>query len=327
MILNETGICTPIKQLGNIQSFSSIIGRLLTVAGQTAASLTDPQAATKLVDQNTDRTNQATNTTTPVSQKEVPENIIIIDNSPLLTNLQNSSSIKATFKEADPTIEIHYNYKLSKGGLALHAATSSDAEKIVSVSKQIFPNCRTSRPLASQNKQKVVVRNIPTNISTTDLEHHISGSCKESVAIHRFANNRYNKLFPIISIEASTITATEFLTKGINIFGKWYKCSTYIKPPIRCHNCQRFGHIKVNCRLNSQCSRCGDHHPSTLFCSNTAKCVNCHSHHQSDSKLCPSYITLISKINNVYHEDTATQHTINQHLQTVSTLSARKTQC
>ena len=64
----------------------------------------------------------------------------------------------------------------------------------------------------------------------------------------------------------------------------------YIPNPLRCFNCQRFGHHENGCpeAPGSVCEKCGmgdfDHH--TNACKNEAKCVNCHKNHQSKSNQC-----------------------------------------
>ena len=64
----------------------------------------------------------------------------------------------------------------------------------------------------------------------------------------------------------------------------------YIPNPLRCFNCQRFGHHENGCPElpGSVCEKCGmgdfDHH--TNACKTEAKCVNCHKNHQSKSNQC-----------------------------------------
>ena len=64
----------------------------------------------------------------------------------------------------------------------------------------------------------------------------------------------------------------------------------YIPNPLRCFNCQRFGHHENNCPvdLGSICERYGmgghDHH--TNHCTNPAQCVNCGKDHLSRSSDC-----------------------------------------
>ena len=64
----------------------------------------------------------------------------------------------------------------------------------------------------------------------------------------------------------------------------------YVPNPLRCFNCQRFGHHETNCPVDigSVCEKCGagghDHHTSA--CKNAPKCVNCGKDHLSRSNQC-----------------------------------------
>ena len=64
----------------------------------------------------------------------------------------------------------------------------------------------------------------------------------------------------------------------------------YIPNPMRCFNCQRYGHSKGSCRGQETCSRCSIEGHSFTECSNDPKCVNCQGSHTSNSKSCPKWI-------------------------------------
>ena len=71
--------------------------------------------------------------------------------------------------------------------------------------------------------------------------------------------------------------------KSLKIFYRIIPVEVYVTNPLRCFNCQRFGHHENNCfvDLGSICERCGmgghDHH--TNHCTNPAQCVNCGKDH------------------------------------------------
>lgn len=70
----------------------------------------------------------------------------------------------------------------------------------------------------------------------------------------------------------------------------WYKVkvSPYIPNPMRCKNCQKFGHTNKRCKSNATCYSCSlpPHDPDT--CSRTM-CANCAGAHTSDDKNCPKF--------------------------------------
>ncbi|XP_055939445.1 uncharacterized protein LOC129969062 [Argiope bruennichi] len=60
----------------------------------------------------------------------------------------------------------------------------------------------------------------------------------------------------------------------------------YIPNPLRCFQCQRFGHSKANCRGTVTCARCAEKGHESQECTAPEKCVNCGEDHASYSRLC-----------------------------------------
>ena len=74
------------------------------------------------------------------------------------------------------------------------------------------------------------------------------------------------------------------LKVGYNII----KVNPYIPNPLRCYNCQKFGHHESKCLKSPICKKSGgsgsDH--AELTCTNPICCANCQSSHPADSKEC-----------------------------------------
>ena len=68
------------------------------------------------------------------------------------------------------------------------------------------------------------------------------------------------------------------------------KVETYIPNPLRCYNCQKFGHSSDRCKNEKVCFRCGSEDCSAGDCRKEPKCVNCNESHPSSSKLCTVWI-------------------------------------
>ena len=95
------------------------------------------------------------------------------------------------------------------------------------------------------------------------------------------------------TVETNTLLLT-FNTvnvpKSLKIFYRIVPVDVYVPNPLRCFNCQRFGHHESNCPVDigSVCEKCGtgghDHHTSS--CKNKPKCVNCGKEHLSRSNTC-----------------------------------------
>ncbi|XP_067654465.1 uncharacterized protein [Haliotis asinina] len=62
----------------------------------------------------------------------------------------------------------------------------------------------------------------------------------------------------------------------------------YVPSPLRCYNCQHFGHGSQSCRNQSVCHRCGDRHEGS-DCEQEYKCANCNGPHSASSRSCPMY--------------------------------------
>ncbi|XP_071097967.1 uncharacterized protein [Haliotis cracherodii] len=66
----------------------------------------------------------------------------------------------------------------------------------------------------------------------------------------------------------------------------------YIPSPLRCFNCQHFGHGAKSCHATHICSRCSKHHDGT-DCTDNIRCANCGGDHMSSFKSCPAFIKQI----------------------------------
>ncbi|GBO42959.1 hypothetical protein AVEN_8358-1 [Araneus ventricosus] len=64
---------------------------------------------------------------------------------------------------------------------------------------------------------------------------------------------------------------------------------TYIPNPLRCFQCQRFGHSKTSCRGTLTCARCAEVGHESTDCSRAEKCVNCKGEHTSFSRNCSAW--------------------------------------
>ena len=63
----------------------------------------------------------------------------------------------------------------------------------------------------------------------------------------------------------------------------------YIPNPLRCFNCQRFGHGSRYCRSSQICGKCGGSNHKLEDCNNDPNCFNCKGNHIASSKDCPNW--------------------------------------
>lgn len=77
----------------------------------------------------------------------------------------------------------------------------------------------------------------------------------------------------------------------------------YIPNPLRCYNCQQYGHHQSKCTKPSVCVRCGEYSQHS-DCQKDPKCTNCHGNHPANFKGCETWkkekeITKIKYTNNI----------------------------
>ncbi|XP_071043078.1 uncharacterized protein [Parasteatoda tepidariorum] len=71
----------------------------------------------------------------------------------------------------------------------------------------------------------------------------------------------------------------------------WYNCPVrpYVPNPLRCFQCQRFGHAKTSCRSNPTCARCSGSDHDDASCELPSLCINCKGDHPAYSRSCPKW--------------------------------------
>jgi len=68
------------------------------------------------------------------------------------------------------------------------------------------------------------------------------------------------------------------------------KVDTYIPNPLRCFNCQQFGHHQSVCRRSKVCPKCSGPDHGDDQCTGTVKCPNCTGSHPAYTSTCPKWV-------------------------------------
>ena len=95
----------------------------------------------------------------------------------------------------------------------------------------------------------------------------------------------------------------------VRIFFEQISVSPYIPNPLRCFQCQKFGHHENNCKGTLICVHCagvGDHHEGS--CKKPVKCANCGDPHPANSNKCPIWkkekeVTRVKFTNNISYPE------------------------
>ena len=108
------------------------------------------------------------------------------------------------------------------------------------------------------------------------------------IAVKRFT---IKKEFDTIETNTLLLTFNSVsVPNSVKIFYRIIPVDIYVPNPLRCYNCQRFGHHESDCPADyaSICEKCGEGGFTHLAsaCPNPVKCVNCGLDHLSRSNVC-----------------------------------------
>ena len=108
------------------------------------------------------------------------------------------------------------------------------------------------------------------------------------IAVKRFTIKKNYDTIPTNTLLLTFNSVT--VPNSLKIFYRVIPVEIYVPNPLRCFNCQRFGHHESDCPVDyaSVCDKCGtggfDHIANN--CKNPVKCVNCGLDHLSRSNEC-----------------------------------------
>ena len=86
---------------------------------------------------------------------------------------------------------------------------------------------------------------------------------------------------------------TPVLPKQLKVAFLRVSVDAYIPNPLRCYQCQVFGHHENKCKREQICANCGQpkHSADETDCKHRAKCINCKEDHPAYSKQCQAWFT------------------------------------
>ena len=174
--------------------------------------------------------------------------------------------------------------KLKNELLLVETSKASQADSLLKVKK--FFNLKVSvSEHNSLNKSRGIVKDRTLKGETE--ENIVEYLAPQGViACKRFRIKKDN-----VQVDTNTLLLTfnsTTLPQSIKIFYRTVPVEQFIPKPLRCFNCQKFGHHEDNCKLTDAviCDRCGESKHTSSICQRPFKCVNCGKEHSARSTEC-----------------------------------------
>ncbi len=142
-------------------------------------------------------------------------------------------------------------------------------------------------PHKTLNSCKGVVRSPEfAHVSEQDVIEHLK---PQGVSDAKRINRKVNGQLTPTNTFILTFNLTE-LPKEIRL-ATWLnvRVDAYVPNPLRCYNCQLFGHHKDRCKRDLACARCGVPKHGSDNCVEAEHCINCGGNHTAFSKDCPKW--------------------------------------
>jgi hypothetical protein len=175
--------------------------------------------------------------------------------------------------------------KLRNGSVLIEVASKAQAENALKMQKWVNTPIKVT-PHRSLNTCKGIIR-------SRDLR-----DCSDSEVLEALSPEGVTHIKHVFTKKnGSTIPTNTFvLTFNKSVLPKSVKAAylnisvePYIPNPLRCFNCQKFGHGRSSCQHKAVCARCGNDGHDDAVCQEPARCVNCSGTHPSFSRECPEW--------------------------------------
>ena len=176
--------------------------------------------------------------------------------------------------------------KLRNGSVLLEVSNKVQADRALAMTNWIDTPVRVTAH-RSLNSSKGVIR--CREFRDCEDDEVLAALSPQGVsAIKHIKTNKNGNLVPTNTFILTFNTPTP--PKHVKAAYLNIPVETFIANPLRCFNCQKFGHGKNTCNRTLVCAKCGksDHHDGD--CREQPHCVNCSGNHPAFSKECPEWI-------------------------------------
>ena len=170
-----------------------------------------------------------------------------------------------------------YVKKLKNQTLLVEVDKRRNANFLLKMTKFHIINVKTYSH-KSLNISKGVVRSKELSLCTID-EIKKEMKKQDVTEVKRVTIKKEGKLF-----ETNTYIMTfdqPKIPERIKVGYIMERVEQFIPNPLRCYNCQKYGHHEDNCRGRQVCGKCAQQHPDHHIdnCNHPYKCANCGGNH------------------------------------------------
>ena len=178
--------------------------------------------------------------------------------------------------------------KLKSDQLLIETNRKTISDKLLNLTE--FSSLKVKvTPHQSLNSSKGVIR-CPDLSGVPEEEIKAELTSQEVSSVRRISFSKDGNRIPTNTIVLTFSNPN--LPKTIKVGYLVVKVAVYIPNPLRCFDCQKFGHHETKCNSPIwRCGKCGvdaDLH-NEQNCPNALKCVNCNGPHESRSRECPAW--------------------------------------
>lgn len=172
--------------------------------------------------------------------------------------------------------EIAFAKVLQDGALMIacrNEEQKNKAIKIKTVGKQMVLNYKI---VGQESWVYGVINGIPLGVTMEELKQNLEGA--KVIDAVRLQMNREGRRMDSLSVRLK-LEGKE-VPDRIKMGYISYPIRKYIAPPLRCYNCQRYGHTASVCKSKMRCARCGGEHEFGKCGEGVGlKCCNCGGSH------------------------------------------------
>ena len=156
-----------------------------------------------------------------------------------------------------------------------------------------------------QPDSKCIIRNVPPQINEEEILDCLKQIKVKFVKRFTFENSS-NEMTPgkTILLHFDSCVAPEVVRLSYLNF----ETQLYIPKPLRCFECNRFGHVSTNCKCNVRCTAYAQNHETKSCAETVLKCSSCEGEHSAASRQCPRHIhemeiVKIKTVNNISYAE------------------------